>query len=99
MTDPKALIAEARELLTCDGLGEHFPYAFSLITRLAAALEEATVPEGWRVTEYRYSDDSFVWQGTQGEWWGKGGMPGHKRQGPFPTAREAMAALDGPGEL
>lgn len=44
MTDPKALIAEARELLTSDGLGEHFPYAFSLITRLAAALEEATVP-------------------------------------------------------
>lgn len=93
MTDIKALIAEARaraDMFHRWGLNDD-----NLFRRLAAALEEATVPEGWRVTEYRYSDDSFVWQGTQGEWWGKGGMPGHKRQGPFPTAREAMAALDG----
>lgn len=118
MTDPKALIAEARETFgghtaqevaelldalaasadRCEANSYSEIASISLrgsaaIRRLAAALEEATVPEGWRVTEYvkgsEYAANAArTWSATPGKWW----LHGDHRE--FPTAREAMAALD-----
>ncbi|MFM2126195.1 MAG: hypothetical protein RL328_2646 [Acidobacteriota bacterium] len=74
----------------------------ALIQRLTARLEEATVPEGWRVTEMAREDEAFVeqrkrlghsipvWRAFQCPQDGVVGCIGD-----FPTAREAMAALDG----
>jgi len=95
MTDIKALIAEARLYDNSDGLmgapGSPNAKICDIIRRLAAALEEATVPEGWRVV-YR-KDDFEVWQEAPGAWL-VADEPRHRDFGDFPTARKAMAALD-----
>lgn len=97
MTDTKALLAEARLYDNSDGLmgapGSPNAKLCDIIRRLAAALEEATMPEGWRVTEYvkgsEYAANAArTWSATPGKWW----LHGDHRE--FPTAREAMAALD-----
>lgn len=100
MTDAKALIAEAKRAETDWTLGPG--EMRELASRLAAALEEAQVPEEWRVTELTREDCNtrvvragiwvkrVSWRVTvdgntqvfaNGVW-------------EFPTAREAMAALD-----
>ena len=118
MTDTKALIAEARDIeaeasaRAAQALtqGQGAPAAFlsrvaQNARRLAAAMEEATVPDGWRVTEYR-AEQKRVWAYLGGAWAAESG--GRRRiiqdawanshtptLETFPTAREAMAALDG----
>lgn len=110
MTDTKALIAEARDIeaeasaRAAQALtqGQGAPAAFlsrvaQNARRLAAALEEATVPDGWRVTRYDHPLGAIEYE--EGEWhvgryvadqvyivWDAKTCP---------TAREAMAALDG----
>jgi len=96
MTDPKALIAEARELAE-KPISNHPITAARLIRRLAAALEEATVPEGWRVTETRRDDGAYIEFGSTR--WFAFQRTGEQvafsdETATFPTAREAMAALD-----
>ena len=94
MTDTKALIAEARGWSY--GKVTNMPVsAAGIISRLAAALEEATPPEGWRVTEYTredgmtvtasYASAPFVWMVEAAD----GGKPSA-----FSTARAAMEALE-----
>lgn len=107
MTDPKALIAEARDIeaeasaRAAQALtqGQGAPAAFlsrvaQNARRLAAALEEATPPEGWRVTEYRAEDGSWCEKRIDGMW-----QAGNRLDGPldgvaYPTARAAMEALE-----
>lgn len=96
MTDTKALIAEAREL--ADGIDDdELHESAELIRRLAAALEEATVPEGWEVERWSRTADGVAIGPIGPCWtvkaWRKARQP---RDFPllFPTAREAMAALD-----
>ena len=96
MTDRKALIAEARRAETdwTIGPGE----MRELVRRLAAALEEATPPEGWRVTEYTRGDGARVWLDDEAEkpdW----GVIAPKQTAlstawGHDTARAAMEALD-----
>ena len=111
MTDPKALIAEARDIeaeasaRAAQALtqGQGAPAAFlsrvaQNARRLATALEEATVPDGWAVTRYDNTEtgaielDNGVWHVGQYE---DGQVFIVWRTETFPTAREAMAALDG----
>lgn len=101
-TDPKALIAEARELkekIRKTGAVLFGDYELSdAFDRLAAALEEATVPEGWRVTETRRDDGAYIEFGSSR--WFAFQRTGEQvafsdETATFPTACAAMAALDG----
>ena len=90
-TDTKALIEEARELANYRD-APHVIVSTPLLRRLAAALEEAKPPEGWRMTEYTREDGAYVKETWRGEW---RPMP---LKGPWisprDTARAAMEALE-----
>ena len=107
MTDPKALIAEAREWLKCKwppalhnadkggALGE----AEVFVRRLADALDEAQVPEGWRVVQYDRDDGASVVMIGERSWraYDADENPVMAVVGTcsfHSTAREAMAALE-----
>lgn len=100
-TDTKALIEEARALSN-KRKGALDPYQVQaeledMVDRLVAALEEATVPEGWEVERWSRTADGVAIGPIGPCWtvkaWRKARQP---RDFPllFPTAREAMAALD-----
>lgn len=98
MTDTKALIAGALELANAAEWYGPAATMAEMIRRLAAALEEATVPEGWRVTETRRDDGAYIEFGSTR--WFAFQRTGEQvafsdETATFPTAREAMAALDG----
>lgn len=92
-----ALIEEARALSN-KRKGALDPYQVQaeledMVDRLAAALEEATPPEGWRVSQYKHKDGGEVVELSAGEWWAYHAAGSFK--GEHPTARAAMEALDG----
>ena len=93
MTDPKELIAEAMAVENDWTLGPG--EMRELASRLAAALEEATVPEGWRVTEYGKAGG---WRVAENDllhlWYGHNRKLNIRNDKGHPTARAAMAALD-----
>lgn len=97
MTDTKALIAEAREL-AAKTISNHPITAARLLRRLAAALEEAQVPEGWRVTELTREDGARVWvdDETEDVDWGcvRSNETALSTKWGHPTASAAMAALE-----
>ena len=100
MTDHKALIAEARLYDNTGGLmgapGSPNAKLCDLIRRLAAALEEATPPDGWRVTTYERDDGVCVEEGQPGRWWVTNNY-GTDVRNTHDTARAAMEALEGEG--
>lgn len=89
------LIAEARRIVDERRVSE---LSRQIITRLADALEDATPPEGWRVTEYTREDGARVWLDDEAEkpdW----GIIAPKQTAlstawGHDTARAAMEALD-----
>lgn len=103
MTDHKALIAEAREakiILSVRLPDEEMMQIARLLdlnARLAAALEEAAVPDGWRVTEFEREDRARAVRRRDGSWHAldrNDFRVSRDENYIHPTAREAMAALD-----
>lgn len=103
-TDTKALIAEALAW-TIDWDGSQMQdgepprdgVTCNLLRRLAAALEEATPPEGWRATEWTREDGSFVTEERQEDGtylWHAYPPDVRKWRNNLPTARAAMEALE-----
>lgn len=103
-TDTKALIEEARALSN-KRKGALDPYQVQaeledMVDRLAAALEEATPPAGWRMTGCHREDGAQVeykpdWRDWVARW--DDDTPLRDRHGyvrTFPTARAAMEALE-----
>ena len=103
MTNTKALIAEAREWATyLTNKHEDDDVSADFIRRLADALEEAQVPEGWRVVQYDRDDGASVVMIGEHSWraYDADENPIMAVAGTcsfHPTAREAMAALKGGG--
>jgi hypothetical protein len=89
--DNSALIQEAREFSAGWGAnGRDIGSAMELIDRLAAALEEMELPEGWRWTEAMREDGATANQA--GPDWGAFRSDGVMVD-VYTTSREAMAAL------
>lgn len=91
MTDPKSLIAEARRR------AQLMPEDEFLLEAISDALEEATPPDGWRVTEFERGDGARAVRRRDGSWHALDRSDFRvPRDGQYihSTAREAMAALD-----